>query len=72
MKDRDEPISDLLYGVPAIAAHLMIRPRQAHHQIAKGGLPTFRVGGVICARPSTIAAWLAEQEAAARAPAQVR
>ncbi len=61
-----EATADLLYGVPAIAAHMGIRPMQAHHQIRKGSLPVFRMAGVICARKSTIAAWLAEQEAAAR------
>ncbi|KAB1075456.1 DNA-binding protein [Methylobacterium soli] len=58
--------ADLLYGVPAIATHLGIRLQQAHHQIRKGALPTFRVGGVICARRTTIANWLAEREDAAR------
>lgn len=66
------PNADLLYGVPAIAGHLNVRPRQAHHQIEKGGLPIFRIGGVICARRTTIANWIADQEAAAQMPVKGR
>ncbi|SEQ96686.1 hypothetical protein SAMN05216548_109151 [Faunimonas pinastri] len=58
--------ANLLYGVPAIAAFLNITPRQAHHQIEKGGLPTFRIGGVICARKSSLNDWLEAMETAAR------
>ncbi len=62
--------ADILYNVPAIAAHMGLRPPQVHHQIRKGGLPVFRAGGVICARKSDIAGWLADLAAAARkAPA---
>lgn len=61
-----EPDADLLYGVPAIAKHMNIRPRQVHHQIDKGSLPVFRMGGVICLRSSTLRTWLAEREAAGR------
>lgn len=58
--------SDLLYGVPAIGRYLRIRERQARHRIEAGTIPTFRMDGTICARESSLDAWLAEQEASAR------
>ena len=57
--------ADLLYGVPAIAEFLNVRPRQAHHMIDTGGLPAFKIAGKICARRSTVLTWLAQREAAA-------
>lgn len=61
------PERDLLYGVPAIAAFLGIRGRQAKHRVSTGEIPTFRIGESICARRSTLNTWLAEREAAALA-----
>jgi hypothetical protein len=58
--------NDLLYGVSAIAAHLEVRYGQAYHMIEKGDLPTFRVAGRVCARRSSLTAWVAECEAKAR------
>ncbi|MFG1461753.1 DNA-binding protein [Xanthobacter sp. DSM 24535] len=54
--------SDLLSGIAAIAQHLSITPRQAKHRIATCALPIFRMGRTICARKSTLTAWMAEQE----------
>lgn len=64
--------SDLLYGMPAIARHLNIRPRQAHHLKEKGGLPIFDLAGVLCARRSTLNAWIADRERTARAAGPVK
>lgn len=64
--------SDLLYGMPAIARHLNIRPRQAHHLKEKGGLPVFELGGVLCARRSTLNAWIVERERKALASGMVK
>ena len=58
------PAGELLYGSAAIAAFLGIRQRQAYHLISTGGLPTFKIGDVVCARPDTVRAWIAEREAA--------
>lgn len=58
--------SDLLYGVAAIAAHLQLTRKQVYHLHDKGDLPTFKVGGTVCARRSTLAKHFAAQEAAAR------
>ncbi|MGO4665495.1 DNA-binding protein [Bosea sp. 2RAB26] len=58
--------ADLLYGVPSIAQHLRLKPRQVYHLIEVSGLPTFRLGGKVCTRRSTLTAWLTECEAKAR------
>ena len=58
--------TDLLYGVPAIAAHLEMTQPQVYHLHNKGELPTFKIGGKVCARRSTLAKHFAAQEAAAR------
>ena len=57
--------TDLLYGVPAIAAHLEMTQPQVYHLHNKGELPTFKIGGKVCARRSTLAKHFAAQEAAA-------
>ncbi|MBK3798261.1 helix-turn-helix domain-containing protein [Azospirillum brasilense] len=54
----DKNDSDLLYGVPAIAAYLNIRPRQAYHLIDKAELPAFKLSGKVCARQRDLAKWL--------------
>jgi hypothetical protein len=65
--DRSAPArddADLLYGIGNIAEALNIRSRQAYHLHETSKLPTFKIGGKVCARLSTIRSWLAEQEAA--------
>lgn len=60
--------ADLLEGLAAIAAFLRVKPRRVQHLMATAGLPTFSLSGrVLNARKSTLNAWLAEREAAARA-----
>lgn len=56
---------DLLYGLAAIGEHLGLTARQVESQIAKGELPTFKMGRTVCARRSTLAKHFAAQEAAA-------
>lgn len=60
-----EDSADLLYGVPAMAGYLKMSERQVYHLVAKKALPTFKIGGKVCARKSSLNTWLAEQEAAA-------
>lgn len=55
---------DLLYGVAAIAAHLSLRARVVYHLHSAKLLPTFKIGGRVCARRSTLAAHFATQEQA--------
>lgn len=57
MKDAQ---SDLLYGVPAIAEYLNMRPRQVYH-LTENGLPHFKIGGRVCSRKSLLSKWLDEQ-----------
>ena len=63
--------ADLLYGVQAIANFLGLSRHQAQHRIDEGVIPTFRLGGgkrgTICARRTTLRAWLAALERAAQA-----
>lgn len=59
---------EVLYGCKAIAGMLGVERRQAFHMIEAGGLPTFKIGRMVCARPEAVRSWLAEREAAGRAP----
>ncbi|GGC94671.1 DNA-binding protein [Chelatococcus reniformis] len=54
--------ADLLYGMPAIAAHLGLKVPQARHLADKGTIPTFKVCKLTCARRSTLNAWLEKLE----------
>ena len=59
-----EPL-DILEGGSAIATYIYGDPekrRKVYHAVANAGLPVFRIGGVICARRSTLVRWIAEQE----------
>lgn len=60
--------ADLLYGVKAIGAFLGLTRPQAQHRIDAGELPTFRMGGTICARRTTLRAHLAKLEREANGP----
>ena len=59
--------TDLLYGVAAIAAHLQMTEKQVYHLHDQRHIPTFKIGGKVCARRSTLAKHFEAQEAAARA-----
>lgn len=69
MTARPEP--DLLSGYAEIGGHLGVSERQAKHLAGSGSIPTFKLPGsaIVRARRSTLNAWLAEREAAARAEA---
>lgn len=61
----DNLAADILRGADAIARHLGFPRRAIYHLVSKGGLPSFRLGETVCARKSTLANWIAEQERAA-------
>jgi len=66
--DNDNIAADILRGADEIAAFLGEDKRAVFYQIAKGGLPHFRIGQNIRARKSSLIEWIAAQEAqAARA-----
>lgn len=57
--------SDLLRGADKIADFMFgdtKRRRQVYHLAERKNLPVFRLGSTICARKSTIMAWISDQE----------
>ncbi|MCJ2131602.1 DNA-binding protein [Methylobacterium sp. E-045] len=61
---------DLMTGADAIAAFMFgsaseANKRRVYHAADKLGLPSFKLGGTLCARRSTILAWIESQERAA-------
>ena len=54
---------DLLYGCPRIAQYLGLTEDQIYHLARMKRLPTFKWGGKLCARRSTLAAAIAHLEA---------
>lgn len=57
----------ILTGAPAIAAHLLGDESKARriYNLVAFGLPVFKIGGTLAARPERLDAWLAERESAA-------
>lgn len=56
---------DLLRGAEYIAEFIFGDRRQRrkiYHMVETQSLPTFRLGGILCARKSTLLRWIAEQE----------
>ena len=53
---------DLLYGVKAIAEFLGLSLGRTRWLIEAKRLPMFKIGGTVCSRRSTLAAWLDELE----------
>ena len=49
----------LLYGAEAIADYLGLTSRQVSHLHHSGNLPTFKVGGRVCADTTTLDNWMA-------------
>jgi len=62
--DNNSASGDLLLGADKIAAWLGITRRQAYRLAYGGQLPTFKLGGTVAARKSSLSAWLAAREAA--------
>ena len=52
----------LLLGANAIAAYLQITRRQAYRLIYDEDLPTFKLGGTVAARKSSLSKWLEAAE----------
>jgi len=69
MNDNIPLADDLLRGADDIAAFLGLAPRAVYHAASRAALPTFRIGAILCARRSTLLAWIAEQEKKGRAAA---
>jgi hypothetical protein len=60
----------LLYGASAIAKFLGLTERQVRHRVRDGELPTFKLGGTVCAQRASLVAWLAKREVEAHAAAR--
>ena len=60
---------DLLHGVKEIANHLRKTERQIEHWVSRGLIPTFRIGGSICATKSGLAEFF---DARMRESAEIR
>lgn len=54
------PIAEFIYGEDNEPNR-----RKVYHLSDKHGLPTFKLGGVLCGRRSTIMRWVEQQEGAA-------
>ena len=65
----NSPIGDMLLGARAIAGFLGVSQRQIYRLVDEHIIPTFKVGGTISARRSSLNAWMTEQETKARATA---
>lgn len=60
-----EPVIDILRGADRIAEELFGHAkyrRKVYHLAATGNLPVFRLGSTLCARRSTLIAYIEEQE----------
>ncbi len=55
----NEPISgDLLFGAKAIASFLGISARQVYRLIYDDVIPSFKLGGTVAARRSSLQKWM--------------
>lgn len=64
--EQEKEGADLLYGCPAIAGFLHLTEAAVYHLTRREDFPSFKIGGKVCARRSTLNQWLADQEAKAR------
>ena len=60
-------VGDLLLGAKAISDYLGITPRQTYRLVYDSVIPSFKAGGTVAARRSSLSAWMADQEARAAA-----
>ena len=62
MNHANDNAGDLLLGASAIAEHLGINRRQTYRLIYGDLVPTFKLGGTVAARRSSLDKWLAQAE----------
>jgi len=68
MSEKTTAGEDLLIGAAAIGEFLGISERAARHVISNATLPVFKFSGRICARRSTLSAFLSEAESRGAQP----
>jgi predicted DNA-binding transcriptional regulator AlpA len=56
--ENDRTAGDLLIGARAIALFLGVTPRQVYHLAEQRTAPSFKVGGSVAARKSSLNSWL--------------
>ncbi len=56
---------EVLYGAAEIARALGLSRRVVYHRAAAEQIPTFKMGQTLCAKRSSLAAWLAACDAPA-------
>lgn len=61
----DNVPADLLLGADAIASFLGITRRQVYRLVYDSVIPSFKAGGTVAARRSSLTAWMAQAEAVA-------
>lgn len=64
MKHDNDNEQDLLMGADAIAKFLGITRRQTYRLIYDETMPSFKLGGTVAARRSSLRGWLAAKESA--------
>ena len=69
MNHSNDNKGDLLLGANAIADHLGITRRQVYRLIYDDLVPSFKIGGAVAARRSTLDQWLEKKGVNARAAA---
>lgn len=60
----DNSPADLLLGADAIATFLGITPRQVYRLSSDKVIPSFKAGGTVAARRSSLTKWMEDAEAA--------
>jgi excisionase family DNA binding protein len=56
------PQADLLLGAGAIATYLGVTRRQVYRLVYDSIIPSFKAGGTVAARKSSLDKWMAKQE----------
>lgn len=64
--EQEKEGADLLYGVPAMSTYLGLTEAAVYHLTRREDFPSFKIGGKVCARRTSLNQWLVEQEARAR------
>lgn len=64
MVHHNDDSPDLLMGASAIAEFLGITRRQAYRLVYEAMMPSFKLGGTVAARRSSLRKWMEEKEAA--------
>lgn len=65
MTPENDNSGDLLLGAPAIAKFLGVTQRQVYRLVADNIVPSFKAGGTIAARRSSLRRWMDAAEVAA-------